>query len=97
MHLRIEHLSPDMLALSWGDTLMACVEIICPDVLVATRAFDHCFLVVPPPGLCHSMSTVTDRDEIKLEVDSRLQAVIHLRAKNVAVHFMEKKFVIRIY
>ena len=97
MHLRIEHLTHDMLALSCGDTFLASVEIINPEVLVAARSLDHCFLIMPAPGVSYSMSTLADRDEVKLEVDSKLQAIVHLRARNVAVSFMSKMFTIRVY
>jgi len=96
MHLRIEHLTQDLLVLSCGDTLLASVEIFNPEVLIATRSLDHCFLVMPPQGVNFTMSTLASCDEIKLEVDSRLQAIVRVRARNVIVHFMSKMFAIRV-
>jgi len=85
MRLSVECLTTSCLMLSNWPNVLAHVDLLNPDVLIAPRATDRCFIIVPGPGRHLSMSA--GPGQVRLEVDNVVQAIINLRADNVTVCF----------
>jgi len=96
MRLILEHLTDDVVMLCNGRDVVASVQLFSPEVLISPKASEGCFVVLPGIGT-YSMSSHHDHEQIWLEVDSVVKAIVNLRANNVAVTFYDKeKFAVRI-
>jgi len=88
MRFVVEHLTPYKVMVCNGPTVIAIVELIHPDVVVAPKVSDNCFLVLPVPGQNHSIVALPNRF-YKLEVDSWTRAVVEVRHRNAIVCFKD--------
>jgi len=98
LRLSVENLTPSCLMVSAWPKVLAHVDLLNPNVLVAPQASESCFIVVTPPGHQLSMSSIPDRGQVRLEVDHVVQAIVNIRVENVAVCFHgSNMFAIRVF
>jgi len=101
MRLVVEHLTPNLVMLCNWPHVLATVELRSQDLFISPMVAENSFVVIPRPGpgpRCQlSMSSVPARDQIQLEVNSFVHAVVNLRVSEISVTFYrDNMFAIRI-
>jgi len=86
MRLSVEHLTPTRVMLGNGPNVVAIVELLSPDVIIAPKVADRRFIVMPYPG-CHFSITTYQERVYRLEVNGHLKAIVQLRSRDAVVCF----------